>query len=199
MSQGGEQGPEADRLRRFLRIGHIFSASVQEIVGSRFLAESTDLPITLAQLHLLKLLANNGEHRVSDAAVLLGVSSPAATKCIDKLERLGLLSRTPSTSDRRATILSASPEGRDLVREYERVNRKRLGPVLNGFSPDEIDDLTDMLERVAVALFDREGSEMSSCLCCGAYIENDCSIARVRGGCPYQEMRVERSTESGLS
>lgn len=199
MSPGGGQEPEADRLRRFLRIGHIFSASVREIVGSRFLADSTDHPLTLAQLHLLKLLANNGEHKVSDAATLLGVSSPAATKCIDKLERLGLLSRTPSTSDRRATILSASPEGRDLVREYERINRRRLEPVLRCFSPDEIDNLTDLLERVAVALFDREGANMSSCLCCGAYIENDCSIARVRGGCPYQDMRVERSTESGVS
>jgi DNA-binding MarR family transcriptional regulator len=199
MSPGGEQEPEADRLRRFLRIGHIFSASVQEIVGNRFLAESTDHPLTLAQLRLLKLLANNGQHRVSDAAALLGVSSPAATKCIDKLERLGLLSRAPSTSDRRATILSASPEGRDLVREYERINRRRLEPILDGFSRDEIDNLTDMLERVAVALFDREGAEMNSCLFCGAYIENDCSIARVRGGCPYQEMRIEPSTETDLS
>jgi DNA-binding MarR family transcriptional regulator len=199
MSPGGEHEPDADRLRRFLRIGHIFSASVQEIVGSHFLAESTDHPLTLSQLHLLKLLANNGGHKVSDAATLLGVSSPAATKCIDKLERLGLLSRAPSTSDRRATMLIASAAGRDLVREYERVNRKRLEPVLAGFSPDEIDKLTDLLERVAVALFDKEGSEMSSCLCCGAYIDNDCSIARVRGNCPYQEMRVERSTESGLS
>jgi len=200
MPPGTEQdrersGEGAARLRRFLRFSHIFSALVREIIGDRFLSQSSEHSLTISQLHLLKLIANNGGHKVSDAAALLGVSSPAATKCIDKLERLGLLARAPCRTDRRATMLAASDDGRTLVREYERIREQRLTPLIDDFSPLEVDRLTDLLERFAVALFKQEGSERNSCLRCGGYVEDDCAIARVRGGCPYQQLRAESSTE----
>jgi len=190
---------EAARLRRFLRFSHIFSASVQEVVGEGYLSESSDHPLSLSQLHLLKLIADDGGYKVSDAAALLGISSPAATKCIDKLERLGLIARTPCRTDRRATMLNASDDGRTLVREYERVQQQRLMSLIGDFSPLEVDRLTDLLERFAVALFERSGSERSSCLRCAGYVEDDCAIARVRGSCPYQKLRANSSTEMGIS
>jgi DNA-binding MarR family transcriptional regulator len=204
MPPGSEQdcehsGEDDARLRRLLRFSHIFSASVQEIIGDRYLSESSDHPLTLPQMHLLKLISNNGGHKVSDAAALLGVSSPAATKCIDKLERLGLLARAPCRTDRRATILKASQDGRTLVREYERIRKRRLMPLIEGFSPLEVDRLTDLLERFAVALFKQEGFQRTSCLRCGGYVDNDCAIARVQGSCPYQQLRADSSTEMGIS
>ncbi len=50
----------------------------------------------------------NGRHQAGELAEFLGVSAPAATKNIDKLERFGLVVRSPSKGDRRATQLSAS-------------------------------------------------------------------------------------------
>jgi DNA-binding MarR family transcriptional regulator len=200
MPPGTEQerersGEDEARLRRFLRFSHIFSASVQEIIGDRCLSQSSGHSITLSQLHLLKLVADNGGHKVSDAAALLGISSPAATKCIDKLERLGLLARIPCRTDRRATMLEASEDGRTVVREFERIRAQQLMPLIDDFSPLEVDRLTDLMERFAVALFKQEGSQRVSCLRCGGYVEEDCAIARVRGSCPYQKLRAESSTE----
>jgi DNA-binding MarR family transcriptional regulator len=199
MPPGSEQergrSGAAARLRRFLRFSHIFSASVREIIGDRYLSESSGHSLTISQLHLLELIAGNGGHKVSDAATLLGVSSPAATKCIDKLERLGLLSRAPCRTDRRATMLQASEDGRTLVREYERIRQQRLLPLIAGFGPLEVDRLTDLLERFAVELFKQEGSNRGSCLRCGGYFEEDCAIARVRGSCPYQKLRAKNTTE----
>jgi two-component system cell cycle response regulator len=92
-------------------------------------------------------MAKNGSHQVGEAAGYLGVSPPAATKTIDKLERLGLVTRTPSAGDRRATLLSASPQGQRLVEEYERRKAQLVGPVLERFRPDELVQLTRLMER----------------------------------------------------
>ena len=100
--------PDAVSLYRFLRYSHIFSAAVREIFESKYLAETCRESISLQQFHLLKLISLNGDHQIGEIAGLLGVSSPAATKNIDKLERLGLVMRTPSPSDRRATLLSVT-------------------------------------------------------------------------------------------
>jgi DNA-binding MarR family transcriptional regulator len=204
MPPGSEQDPErsseeAARLRRFLRFGHIFSASVQEIIGNHYLSQSSDCSLTLSQLQLLRLIADNGGHKVSDAAALLGVSSPAATKTIDKLERLGLVTRAPCRTDRRATILQASDDGRELVGNYERLQAQRLMPLIEDFSPVEVDRLTDLLERFAVALFRQEGPDRKPCLRCGGYFETDCAIARVRGSCPYMQLRADDPPEMGQS
>jgi DNA-binding MarR family transcriptional regulator len=186
-------------LRQFLRSSHIFNAAVRRIIDARDLAESRGFSLTPSQLQLLKLITAEGQRTVSDVGAFLGVTTPAATKCVDKLERLGLLTRTPSTSDRRATMLSSSRAGRRLVRDYESVKRSRLEPALEQFSPGEIDQLTDLLERFAVALFSREKPRGESCRCCAAYIDDDCSIGRLRGGCPFQQPPADRTGEVDVS
>jgi DNA-binding MarR family transcriptional regulator len=186
-------------LRRFLRCSHIFDAAVQEIGDPRGLPGFADSPLTLPQLHLLRALVANRQYRVSEVAAFLDVTSPAATKCVDKLERLGLVTRAPCASDRRATLLEASAAARKLVREYERVKRERLKPILSVFAPQEIDQLIELLERFAVELCSREEAEQESCLWCGAYFEDDCPIARTRGGCPCHEIQSLGCAEKSKS
>jgi DNA-binding MarR family transcriptional regulator len=190
---------DGSQLARFLRYGQIFSAAVHELVGARCLADVFRHKLTLPQLHLLKAISHDGQHRVSDVAAFLGVSSPAATKCVDKLERLGLVARAQSPTDRRATLVAASERAQTLVREYERVKRNRLEPILSGFEGNEVDQLIDLLERFAVEFYSRERPESDTCLWCGAYFDDDCAIASVRGGCPCQEFEASASTETDES
>ena len=177
---------------RLLRYSHIFASAVRDILESKLLRETTPLPLTLSQLHLLKLMSHNGQHQIHEVADYLGVSAPAATKNVDKLERLGLIIRTPSKGDRRATLLSVSQRGRQLVQEYEELKTARLGPVLETFEPSEITEMADLLERFAISLLSQEDRPLSSCLRCDAYIECDCSLAEARGGCPYQMSHITR-------
>ena len=60
--------------------------------------------LTLPQLHLLKLIDRHGRHPVGEVADLLGVSAPAATRNVDKLERLGLLDAITSYSYMRGAL-----------------------------------------------------------------------------------------------
>jgi DNA-binding MarR family transcriptional regulator len=187
------------RLHRLLRYSHIFSSAVREILEAKYLEEVTALPLTLPQFHLLKLIALNGKHQVGEVAEFLGVSSPAASKNIDKLVRLGLVERGADESDRRVTLLSASAKGRALIRSYEELKAERLIPVLERFEPGEIDQLAHLLQRFSVSLFEQEKADRDYCLRCAAYAQENCPIGHVQGNCPYDRIRKRNllAEESG--
>lgn len=186
---GGPRGEIGARLYRFLRYSHIFSSAVREVLESRYLDEVSDRSVSLAQFHLLKLIGLNGQHHVGEIAELLGVSAPAASKNIDRLESLGLVARVPCEEDRRATLLSASAKGRDLIRRYEELKERRLAPVLAQFDDADLDRLAQLLERFSVLLFEREKAENRFCLRCAAYCQVGCPIGAVFGNCPYDTIR----------
>ena len=70
----GRPTPDAVLLDRFLADSHIFSATVREILGAACLEEASDLPLTLAQLRLLKVLTIDGRRNVSEVAGLLAAT-----------------------------------------------------------------------------------------------------------------------------
>lgn len=177
----------AERFRNVLRLSHIFSSVVREILEIRLVEDTTPLPLTLSQFHILKLMTLNGRHQVGELAEFLGVSAPAITKSVDKLERFGLVVRTPSEDDRRAVLLAPSAKGRRIVERYEELKVARLHPVLTGFSDQELGEFAGMLERVAVALLKQEVTPRGFCMRCAAYIETGCPVGHVRGGCPYEQ------------
>ena len=175
-----------------LRYSHIFSSAVRDLLELKVLREATDAPLTLPQFHLLKLISLNGSHQVGEVAQFLGVSAPAATKNIDKLEGLGLVRRSRSTADRRATLLESSRKGRQLVRRYEALKEERLEPVLDRFSDTELAQFTRMLERFSLQLISQEDSGEGLCLRCSAYYEEACPVNHLRDGCPYQKARDQK-------
>jgi DNA-binding MarR family transcriptional regulator len=193
-AEGRPRQQPAAELHRFLRYSHIFSAAIREILGTRYLGEVCQDRLTLPQFHLLKLIALNGQHQIGEVAHFLGVSSPAATKSIDKLERLGLVTRSPSQGDRRATLLAASPKGYALVQRYEERKARRLAPVIEGFTSEEIEQLSTLLERFAVSLLQHERPGRGYCLRCAVYIDEGCPVGRTRGGCSYQHLRDARGS-----
>jgi len=172
-----------------LRSSHIFASVVRDIVERKLLDEVCPRPLTLTQFRLLRVIAAGGTHQVGELATFLGVSPPAATKTIDKLEGLGLLVRTPCTRDRRVTRVSSSLRGRRLVERYEKLRRSRLDPVLDEFSPGEIDQLSELLDRFAIGVIRREDAENGLCLRCSAYCGDDCPVKPLRSTCPCDALR----------
>jgi len=182
-------GSGSESLKRLLRLSHIFSSVVREVLETKLLGESTPLPLTLSQFHLLKLMTINGRHQVGELADFLGVSAPAASKNLDKLERLGLVVRTQSAGDRRVTLLTASRKGQRLVKKCQLLKEERLSSVLERMPESEIKQLSDLLEKFSVSLLSREETPRGFCLRCAAYIETGCPVGHIRGGCPYDRVR----------
>lgn len=175
---------------RLLRFSHIFASVMRETLEEHILRGIFACPLTSAQFHLLKLMCLNGQHPLGEVAGFLGVTPPAATKNIDKLERLGLVARCPSEGDRRATLLSVSRKGRNLVRKYENAMALRLEPALRQFDSDDLNRFVNLLERFCLALIDRSDCEDGMCLRCAAYCEENCPIGRMHSSCPYEKVRT---------
>ena len=185
----GDDPADRQDLFNLLRYAHIFSAVVQEILELKLLREVSPDPLSLSQFHLLKLISLNGQHQVGQVADFLGVSAPAASKNIDKLERLGLVAREHSKGDRRAILLASSRKGRRLVEDYEDLKQRRLMPVLDSFTSTDLRQLTRLLERFSVALIDAEQAGDGLCFRCSAYFDDNCPVSHYHDDCPYQKVR----------
>lgn len=192
--RGVDDRVDPEDLFQLQRYSHIFSSVVRELLEVKLLREVTSHPLSLSQFHLLKLISLNGKHQVGEVADFLGVSSPAATKNVDKLEKLGLVSRTPSPGDRRAILLESSTSGRKLVRAYESLKEERLESILAAFSSQDLRQLTNLLERFSLALIQAEESQDGLCFRCSAYFDEHCPITHLREGCPYQKVRQSRDS-----
>jgi hypothetical protein len=64
-----------------------------------------------------------------------------------------------------------------------------LSPVLEKFSPKEMDQLVRLLKRVSLSIIRQEDSGEDLCLWCAAYCQENCPVAHIRGGCPYLGLR----------
>jgi DNA-binding MarR family transcriptional regulator len=199
LGRGVQRSEPAGRENGFLRLlrgSHIFASAIREVLDVKLLREVSPHPLTPSQFQVLRLMSLNGPHQAGEVADFLGVSPPAATKNIDKLERLGLVARAPSRGDRRATLLSVSTKGRRLVRKYEQHKAAYLLPVLKSFQPTEIERFTDLLERFSVSLLRQQPATDKFCLRCAGYIDPACPVGQIRGGCRYQMARSTHADES---
>jgi len=171
---------------------HIFASAVREVLEEEILREVTSVPITVPQLHVLKLITLNGLKQVQEAALFLGVSRPAGTMNIDRLVGWGLVRRVHSTRDRRTILVSATNKGRALVASYEAAKAERLERVLSQFPSGELEHLSRLAELFAIRLFGTRRAKAGACLRCAAYIQDRCPVGRVHGGCPYQKSHAAK-------
>jgi hypothetical protein len=123
------------------------------------------------------------------------VTPAAITKNVDKLEQLGLLNRDPCVEDRRATLLSASEEGRRVVAEYEDLKGARLAPVVQNLDEQDLDELCDMLEGLCVDLVRHHQPAGDSCMRCAGYYSTDCLVGIQQGDCALRPRRVMTDRE----
>lgn len=180
-----------------IRQCHVFTSCTRDLLEAGLVADVAPEPLSEAQFHLLRLVALNGSHQVREAAEFLGVSGPAATKNVDKLERLGLVERTTPAADRRTRLLACTPRGLEVVERYEALKERRLAPVLARFSPEELHALGSLLQRFSTALVEEHSEASGLCLRCGAYYEAQCPVDKVRAECTYRRVRVDVEDDSG--
>ena len=75
---------------------------------------------------------------VGELAAEERVSAAAMSKRVSRLERDGLVARTPSAADRRRVGLSLTEEGRRTLRRVRSRRTAWLASRLEGLSPDEL-------------------------------------------------------------
>ena len=107
--------------------------------------ETEQLGVTARQATLLWLVKRSPGLSLAELAAEEGISPPALSGHVDRLERAGLLERVRSTEDRRRVGLRLTDEGVRLMRRIRARRTTWLAERLQGLDPAE-------LEAVAAAM-----------------------------------------------
>lgn len=94
---------------------------------------------------LLYLLLGGEELSMSELSRELGVSKPNVTLLIDKLEKLGLVERVSSETDRRVSFIRISEQGKVSIAEYSNELAASFQDTLSCFSAEEVELFTDSI------------------------------------------------------
>jgi DNA-binding MarR family transcriptional regulator len=82
----------------------------------------------------------------------LMLSSGAMTNRLDRLERAGLIARTPDPSDRRGTLVGLTPRGLELVDAAVTAHLANEERLLDGLSSAEREQLAGLLRKLLRSL-----------------------------------------------
>lgn len=129
--------PATQALREFLQVSREFEGRL----GRELAVNPTDL---LAMEHMIL----SGPVGPSELARRLGITPPAATAVVDRLEAAGHVSRAINPTDRRGIVVTPNPES---VTRAMAVLLPMIGAVdsaLDEFTPEEQAIVTAYLDRV---------------------------------------------------
>jgi DNA-binding MarR family transcriptional regulator len=131
------------------RVWHVIVALVMDSRGDwrRKVAEATGLPFS--RVRALRRLVD-GPLTLRDLAEAMGSDAPAATLTVNHLEARGLVRREPHPEDRRAKIVTLTPEGRRLVGAAKRVT-DRAPDALAALPPRDVVALRRILEQLSTS------------------------------------------------
>lgn len=107
---------------------------------------------TRATWSVLELLVMHGPLAQRDLAALLGIEGPTLTRQVDRLVGSGLLERRADPEDRRITQVGLTAEGRALYERLAVVARQAKEEVLQGFTAQDMDHLTHLLDLLEANL-----------------------------------------------
>ena len=111
-------------------------ACLERLLGLiRLLSPSGEISLTTAST--LARLATAGPHRLSDLAAKEGVTQPAMTQLVSRLERHGLAERRGHRDDRRVVMVHITPAGRELLDQRRQQRAIRLAGLLDALSPED--------------------------------------------------------------
>lgn len=105
------------------------------------------LGITSAQLKVLRIICS-GDNTAVALCRQLSIHSAAMTRMLDRLERKGLLVRTPDERDQRQTRLLLTEAGRAVTAQLPALAGAAMNEFTLGLSAEELSRLEALLEKI---------------------------------------------------
>jgi MarR family transcriptional regulator, organic hydroperoxide resistance regulator len=130
-----ERGPVSHALFRVVRLHRMLAGQLLR-----------DLGLHRGQELLLMHLWDAGPVRQTELVAVLDSDSATVTRMVQRLEKAGLVERTPDPGDGRATLVSSTSAGDAMREEIERMWHDLEASTVGDLSPA---DLTTMLEALA--------------------------------------------------
>jgi|SRR4051794_16475784 DNA-binding MarR family transcriptional regulator len=115
-------------------------------LGRELRREAREVGISPEQVALLVAIKYTPGIGVRELATRERVSAPAMSNHVDRLERDGLVQRTPSADDRRRVGLTLTDEGQRLLRKVRSRRTAWLATQLKGLTPEELTAIERAIE-----------------------------------------------------
>jgi len=136
------------RLKMWIRLLGVTRAAEGEL--REFLRVRHDT--TLPRFDVMAALFRRREGvTMSELSRMLLVSNGNATTVVDRLEKDGLVRRSPSPSDRRTVHVALTPEGLTQFEALAANHEAEVSRLFAGLSEGDLDMLTDILKRMRAA------------------------------------------------
>ena len=104
--------------------------------------------LSFPQFFLLGHLCSHGPTGMSRIAELMGHSTPAATGMVQRLEKLGYISRSHEVDDRRKVTVTTTPKGAHLVEGIRQEIIGNLEKVMARLDPQEQRAWLDIYKKI---------------------------------------------------
>jgi DNA-binding MarR family transcriptional regulator len=144
-SRARSRSAEAQRLLDLLNA--LGSTTFRQLLWQR----ASELDLTYAQSQVLFHVADHPGCHMGDVAKAFGVTLPAVTHIVDRLEEKQFLARTDDPGDRRVYILELTRAGRTLVEELHGLQLSGLEAVLRRMTADDRQRVIKGLEALVDA------------------------------------------------
>ena len=105
--------------------------------------------LSIIQTRLLGVLRDR-KPTMQELARFLGLDKSSVTGLVDRAERRGLVARVPSTTDRRAVLVSLTDDGRSLVSQAAAHFEADVLALLSHLPSRERDTLSRIISRLLV-------------------------------------------------
>jgi DNA-binding MarR family transcriptional regulator len=133
------------RLKMWIRLLGVTRAAEGELREFLRVKHETTLP----RFDVLAALWRRREGvTMSELSRMLLVSNGNATAVVDRLEKDGLVRRTPSEADRRTVFVALTAEGLAQFEGLAAEHEAEVDRLFAGLSEADLDTLTDILKRM---------------------------------------------------
>jgi DNA-binding MarR family transcriptional regulator len=113
--------------------------------------KASALDLTYAQSQVLFYVADHPECPMGEVAKAFGVTLPAVTHIVDRLEEKTLLTRVDHPDDRRVYLLDLTRSGRAVVRDMQATRLEAVEAVLHRMTARERSRIVGALEALVEA------------------------------------------------
>ncbi len=93
--------------------------------------------LSLTSLATLSTLNRTGPRRITDLAVIEGITQPSMTALVSALERRGLVTRHSDPADGRVSLVALTTEGSDYLGRRRRAGTDALAQLIDKLPPGE--------------------------------------------------------------
>lgn len=110
--------------------------------------------LSMHQMLFLKYLEDRKTCTPSDIARRYGITLGAVTGFVNRLHKLGLITRTHSEEDRRVVLIELTPQGIEALNAFEQEREKRFRQICEKLDDRLAAKFKDVLEQLNTVLDD---------------------------------------------